>query len=103
MFISSTTNLANNATFTSNAYNTDRTDKIAGTVFSDQAGTLYIEQSSDGTNWDVSTSYGITANDGKGFSEDLYAPYVRVRFTNTGGSTQTAFRLFAKSSSAGDS
>jgi len=83
-------------------HNTDRADYVSGMIFSDQDGTIFIEQSGDGTNWDISTSYPITANDGKGFSEPLFGPYVRIRFLN-GAADQGAFRLFAKYTSAGDS
>lgn len=77
-----------------------REDWVVGMVFADQAGTLHIEQSMDGTNWDIDTSYTIAANDGKGFKEDIFAPYVRVRFVN-GATPQTAFRITARFSSAG--
>lgn len=78
-----------------------REDWIIGMVFADQAGNIFIEQSMDGTNWDLSTTYAILANDGKGFKEDVFAPYVRVRFVN-GATPQTAFRLTARFSSAGN-
>lgn len=77
-----------------------REDYVVGMVFADQAGTLFIEQSMDGVNWDISTSYSVVANDGKGFKEDVFGPYVRVRFLN-GATPQTAFRLTARFSSAG--
>jgi hypothetical protein len=103
MFITSSATLTNGSTYSSGSVVTDRTDRIVGSVFADQNGVLYIEQSFDGTNWDISTSYNITANNGEGFSEELVAPYARIRFNNNSGSNQGAFRLFAKSSSAGDS
>jgi hypothetical protein len=77
-----------------------REDWVVGMVFADQAGDIYIEQSMDGTNWDLSTTYAVTANNGKGFKEDVFAPYVRVRYVN-GATPQTAFRLTARFSSAG--
>lgn len=80
---------------------TDLAQNITGTVFADQAGTLYIEQSFDGTNFDVSASYSIAANTGEGFSEPVLAPSARIRFVN-GGTAQTAhFRLFGRASSRG--
>jgi hypothetical protein len=75
-------------------------ERITGLVFADQVGTLYIEQSSDGQNWDLSTDYAVTASDGKGFSEELVAPYARVRFVN-GGTDQGAFRISIKTTAAG--
>lgn len=76
-------------------------DRITGSVFADQAGTIYIEQSGDGgTNWDVSTSYALSAGASSGFSEEILLPYVRVRYVN-GATNQGAFRIFARMSAAG--
>lgn len=82
---------------------TERHDAVAGTVFADQNGVLHIEQSSDGVNWDVDTSYNVTASDGKGFSEPLLAPYWRIVFENNSGSDQTEFRVSAHTIAGGDS
>lgn len=102
---STTTPLVANDVWSSITLETGLADKIVGMVFADQAGTIYIEQAmdmaADGTsNWDISTSYAITANDGKGFSEDILGPYARVRFVN-GGTGQGQFRLHARMTSAG--
>lgn len=104
--------LAGNATFTGPTRMTNRDDSVVGTVFADQTGTIFIEQSNDpragvpstsaAADWDVSTSYVITASDGKGFTEQLVAPFWRVRYVNN-ATIQTAFRLHAKTSSGGDS
>lgn len=102
MFTSTTTALTGGATFTGQSRVASRDDSIVGTVFADQAGTLFVEQSNDGTNWDVSSSYAVAANDGKGFSEALVAAFWRLRYTN-GGSAQATFRLSARSTAAGDS
>lgn len=77
-----------------------REDFVVGMVFADQIGDIYIEQSMDNVNWDISTTYAVTASDGKGFKEEIFAPYVRVRYVN-GATPQTAFRLTARFSSAG--
>lgn len=90
-------------TWTSGTKLAERLDQVAGSVFADKAGTIYIEQSSDGTNWDISTSYTTTANDGEGFAENLLLPYWRIRFTNSAGTAQTAFRISAHAISGGDS
>lgn len=82
--------------------NTDRADSIVGLVFSDQAGTVHIEQSADGQNWDWDDTVAVVASTGNKFSFPLFAPYVRVRYVN-GGTNQTVFRLHARFSSAGDS
>ena len=99
-FLNWTQPLAAGATKTLGSTNSQLADRIVGTVFSDQAGTHNIEQSFDDTNFDVSTSYTITANDGSGFSEELVAPYVRLRYVN-GGTPQTVFRLYSRFSSGG--
>lgn len=99
-FLSTTTPLAANGTVTLGPSLTDRADRIVGSAFSNQAGTLYIEQSYDSANWDVSTSVAIAAADGSGFSEELVAPYVRLRYVN-GGTNQGTFRLSARFSSSG--
>ena len=77
-----------------------REDNVVGIVFADQAGTLFIEQSMDNEHWDLSTEFAVTASDGKGFSESVIAPYVRVRYVN-GGVAQAEFRLNARFSSSG--
>lgn len=77
-----------------------RDDYIVGMVFADQPGNIFIEQSMDEINWDISTTYAVAANDGKGFKEEVFAPFVRVRYVN-GATPQTAFRLTARFSSAG--
>jgi hypothetical protein len=75
-------------------------DRVKGMVFSDQNGTIYIEQSADGgANWDVSTSYAITGGDGSGFSEELVGPVFRVRFVPAVDTTE--FRISVNTSSAG--
>jgi hypothetical protein len=99
-YIGSTATLAANGEYDSGVLVTDRADNISGSVFSDQTGTIFIEQSGDGQNWDISTSYTVTANDGKGFSEPLYAPYVRIRYVN-GATNQGTFRVFSRFTSAG--
>lgn len=92
--------LAANGVYTSGNLLVGLADKVVGSVFADQAGTIFIEQSADGTNWDISTSYAVTASDGKGFSEDILLPQVRVRYVN-GTTIQTAFRLWVRTTSSG--
>lgn len=101
-FQGSTTALAKEATWTSQTRLRERHDTVQGSVFADKKGTLYIEQSPDGSHWDVSTSYEIEANDGKGFTETLVDPYWRIRYVN-GTEAQTTFRLAASTQAGGDS
>jgi hypothetical protein len=93
--------LAANGTASVGPFVAEGSDRVKGTIFSDQAGTLSIDQSFDGQNWDLQTTYAITANAGRGFSEELVAPNVRVRFTNGSGTTAATVRLYANFSSAG--
>jgi len=95
------TNVAVGTPFVSDTIQASSADRVTGSIFSDQPGTLYIEQSPNGTNWDVSTSYTVTANQGAGFSEEVLLPNVRLRFSNTGAATTTVFRLYARFQSAG--
>ena len=99
-FEATRTPLGANETYTSATLMADTYDTIVGTVFADQAGTLYIEQSNNGTNWDLSTSNSISASTGEAISEVIVAPYFRARYVN-GATPQTAFRLTVKRSAAG--
>jgi hypothetical protein len=76
-------------------------DSITGAVYSDQDGTVYIEQSIDnGVHWDISTSYPVTGGDGTGIDEKILTPVCRVRFV-VGATDQTEFRITVRASTAG--
>lgn len=92
--LSTTTPLNAGATYNSGSIAVTRGVRISGTVFADRPGTIFIEQSGDGSNWDVSASYSVASSQGSGFEEDVVAPFFRVRFTNTSSSNQTVFRLY---------
>jgi hypothetical protein len=81
--------------------NAGREDNVVGSIFSDQPGTLWVEQTPDGVNYDVSASYPVVANTALKFSETIIWPTVKLRFVSSGGSTTTVFRLYARESSAG--
>jgi len=89
----STTPLPANGTYTSSDHLVNGWGKIVGTVYADQAGTLYIEQGADGTNYDSVSSFSVGAGQSFGFMVDVVAPHVRVRYVN-GATAQSAFRLF---------
>ncbi len=89
----STALLTNNSTYTSNTFTHAGFARVTGLIFSDQAGSLNIDQSTDGTNWDYSTTVGVAANTGTAFSVELVTTNARVRFQNTGGGTQTVMRF----------
>ena len=96
---STTTPLAANGTYTTaTAVDISNMRRVFGTVISDQAGTLYVRQSSDAANWDIESSFTVAANDaageGVGFSVEVVAPYAQLYYVN-GATAQTVFRLYA--------
>jgi len=92
---STTTALGAGASYTSGSFTVSGYGRIVGTVFADQAGTLYVEQSSDGTNWDASASVSVSASTPTSFSVEVVAPTARVRYVN-GATAQTVFRLYVR-------
>jgi hypothetical protein len=69
--------------------------RIAGSCFSQLGGTLVVEQSFDGVHWDDQTSYTIAANTvNAGIDQDVLAPFLRISYTNTAGSTDSTIRIF---------
>jgi len=93
---SSTTPLANGATFTGEWENADHWDSVMIAISTDQNGSWWAEWSPDGVNVDSSLP--------KYYRTDRIEPphrftnarkYFRVRFTNNSGSDQTYFRLQA--------
>lgn len=93
---STTTALAGGATYTSAAFDTSTATKIVGTCLADQPGTLHVEQSQDGINWDVISSRPVTVDPnsrGTEFDVEVAAPYGRVRYVNL-ATAQTVFRLY---------
>lgn len=70
--------------------------KTRGAVFSNESGTIFIEQSTDGSTLVVQTTQAYTgASYAGGFVEDIVLPYVRVRFMPTAGTT-TTFIIWAR-------
>jgi hypothetical protein len=99
-FESNSTPLAANTAYEGGTIYTGRSDHIVGAVYSDQFGELFVEQSTNNTNWDISTKFTVTANVGQSISEEVFLPYARVRFEN-GATAQGAFRIYVRLSSAG--
>jgi hypothetical protein len=91
---STTTALGASGTYTSSSVSTQGFSRITGSVFADQPGTLNVQQSPDGTNWDVVSSFSVSANAGTGFSVELVCSYVRLNYVN-GATAQTVFRLYS--------
>lgn len=100
-FIGSNTLLGNGGVY-QDVLQAGREDNIVGLVFSDQGGTLNIEHSTNGTDWDVNDSpITVAAGVGQVFSRPIYGAYVRLRYVN-GATPQTVFRIQARFSSAGN-
>lgn len=94
-------------------------DKFTGSVWSNDTGvgTLLIQQSGDGVNWDVSeavtiasatsyTKYGdsdlaSTSGYGVSFSKEILLPYIRIIFKYNGSNPPTTFRLFSRAANSG--
>jgi len=92
---STTTALGANASYTSGSFTVSGYGRIVGSCYADQAGTLYVEQSSDGTNFDVQSTFSYSAGALLGFSVEVVAPTARVRYVN-GATAQTVFRLYVR-------
>ena len=90
---SSTAALNASATFTGTAEDVFAFPSVVVAIKTDQAGTLYIEFSPDGTNWDSSLSFAVAADTNEIHRLTVTRRYFRVRFTNTSTSNQTYFRL----------
>jgi len=90
--------LGGNAVFTGTATDVSRYTTVNVSVFADQASAtngLSMQQSSDGTNWDVTDVYTVpitSAGNGKPYRVQVAAKWFRVVYTN-GATPQTAFRL----------
>lgn len=92
---SSTTNLGIGGVFTALAEDIKDYSVVQVNVFADQSSAtdgLSVQQSSNGTNWDITDTYTIPASTGKTFSFQAAARYFRIVYTN-GGTGQGAFRL----------
>lgn len=92
---STITPLADGATYEGAQFATAGYNKLIGSVFSNATGTLTVEQSQNGTNYDIidTIAYVGAAVTG-GFSVEIVAPYARVQFVDTAGTAQTSFRLY---------
>lgn len=92
---SSTSTLGGGAVFTGTSEDVKDFGSITVSVFTDQVSAsdgLSIQQSSNGTNWDLTDTYTIAASTGKTFSVQPSARFFRIVYTN-GATPQGAFRL----------
>ena len=93
----STTNSTNSvllasASFTGTSEDVSTYSSVVVTMYSDQAGSCLIQQSSDGTNWDILKRVVTVAGTQCVIEQTILAKYLRVVYTN-GSVDQTAFRL----------
>jgi hypothetical protein len=92
---SSVTTLAASGVFTGTSEDVSQYAEIRVEVFSDVAsGTdgFSMQQSSNGTNWDIQDNYTIPAATGKVFGVGVAAKFFRLVYTN-GATIQASFRL----------
>lgn len=91
---SSTANLTSGSSFTGTATSTSGASGIQVTLSADQNCMVCVEQSPDGTNWDIIDcfNYYYTINN-FGITVQSVNAYVRVVVTNIDESTTTYFRL----------
>lgn len=93
---SSTTNLAsgNSYTFTGTGTSTLGVAGLQWNLKTDQNATIYIEQSDDNTNWDISDSFAYYySKGGMGGTVQAITNYFRIRVVLTGTTDTTYFRL----------
>lgn len=103
---STVTNLAGAAVFTGTSEDMTEYASIVVSVFSSHVSAtdgLSIQQSSDGTNWDLVDTDTIPATTGKTFSVPVQAKFYRVVYTN-GATLTTSLRIqtiFSKNAKKG--
>jgi hypothetical protein len=91
---SSNVNLASLATFTGTATSTLGIAGIQVSLHSSQNCDIYVEQSPDGNNWDISDHFAYrTGINNFGVTTQAINSYLRVRIKNLGSITTTDFRL----------
>ena len=94
-FTHSTTPLAASATFTGTTMDLGANHSInrhRAMVYATTAGTLYLEQSRDGTNWRPTTTATNTAGQSLTVDDFIVSRYVRIRYVN-GATADTGFDL----------
>lgn len=87
-------------TTTSTSVLTDTMDSITGSIYANQAGALHVEQSGDGTNWDIDDTIAVSASTGTKINVPILLPYARLRWVPT-GTPPTTLRCFARLASSG--
>jgi len=88
---SSTVNLTSSGIFTGVSDSTLGVNAIQVSLYTDQKCIVYVEQSPNGTNWDICDEYDYNENENFGITVQAVNSYVRVRVTNTNSSAATSF------------
>lgn len=89
----SAVNLSSGATFIGTATNITNFDAVQIMLFTDQPCQVFVDQSQDGTNWDLTDNFIYIVGKPFGVPVQSMNTFVRVRVTNVGPSTTTVFRL----------
>lgn len=88
-------------TFTGGVEDVSGFDSIVIACKTDKDGAMYVDFSTDGTNFDSTLTYTVTANTNEVHRIVCTRPFARVRFTNSSSSNQTYLRLSAMKGSYG--
>jgi hypothetical protein len=90
---SSTANIGAGNTFTGVGETTLGVAAIQVNLFINQTATVFVDQSADNANWDITDSWQVPANTGESRTIQATDNYYRVRVTNIGSGTATVVRL----------
>mgnify|MGYP000479348130 FL=1 len=90
---STTTPLASGASFTGTAQRVIGYSSVITSVKTDQAGTLSMQFSIDGTNWDSQINFSVVPDTNEIHRFSVSKEFYRCVFTNTSASPQTYLRL----------
>jgi hypothetical protein len=90
---SSTANIGSGNTFTGVGETSLGVASIQVNIFINQTTTVFVDQSSDNANWDITDSWQVPANSGQSRTFQATDNYYRVRVTNIGSGTATVVRL----------
>lgn len=102
-FRGSTTPLKKETEWVSQVGLRERHDTLMGNVWSDKATEIFLEQSSDGENWDISEKLTGEASKGKVINVSLLLPYWRIRVKNALSEDQGKLRVSVTTQAGGDS
>jgi hypothetical protein len=92
---SSSATLGISGVFTGTSEDVSQFAEVRVIAYSDVASAtngLSMQQSSDGTNWDITDGYSVPAATGKTYGVGVSAKYFRLVYTN-GGTGQASFRI----------